>query len=370
MTTPINGPISMFDLHNELSRPVDSNGRPNPISLNDFNIRRIAYVPTGAISLNDLYNIQFEVQVDILVVGGGGGGGGTENTTGGGGGGAGDYLEMYPWLTKGTTSISIGAGGGGGSYQGNGGKGGTTTVSGANESIINYSNWSITSYSYASEGGGAGVAFYQGGSGASGGGGGFGPGEGGLATIPGVTGFNGGSGKGQTHVWAGGGGGGGWGSPGLTPDTYYGGGDGGVGYIWYTNAPGTYQFSLRFAGGGGGGAGGAAGTSTKYGYGGGGIPSDYGAGNGGSNNPLSYAQNGRANLGGGGGGGFGGAAETGRSGTGGANGGSGAVCLRFQAGHARVSHSAGIMNSGATGTAGGTTHFWVGASGTFTILGG
>lgn len=54
MTTPANNPISLTDVMNELR--VANPGRPYPISLNDSDVRALAGVPSGTISMSDLLN--------------------------------------------------------------------------------------------------------------------------------------------------------------------------------------------------------------------------------------------------------------------------------------------------------------------------
>jgi hypothetical protein len=49
MTLPTKGPISLSDVNIELGRPADA-----PISLNDPEVRALAGIPKGPISLDDL----------------------------------------------------------------------------------------------------------------------------------------------------------------------------------------------------------------------------------------------------------------------------------------------------------------------------
>ncbi len=135
MTLPVSGPISLNAVNVELQLSGTTT-----ISLNQSNVRTLAGVPSGAISMSNLYGKAYTVPgnsgiltsgtsftlpstsgltIKILVIGGGGGGGGGSGRTsfsgfftGGGGGGAGAIAYAEASVTPGQSiTYQVGSGG-------------------------------------------------------------------------------------------------------------------------------------------------------------------------------------------------------------------------------------------------------------------
>jgi hypothetical protein len=135
MTLPVSGPISLNAVNVELQQSGTTT-----ISMNQTNVRTLAGVPSGKISMSDLYGKAYTVPGNsgiitsgtsytlpstcgltikvLAIAGGGGGGGGSGRTsysgyfTGGGGGGAGGNSYAVVSVTPGQTiSYNVGNGG-------------------------------------------------------------------------------------------------------------------------------------------------------------------------------------------------------------------------------------------------------------------
>ena len=211
------------------------------ISLNQADVRQLAGVPAGTISMSDLQGKSNTYDVSYLVVAGGGGGG----TDGGGGGGAGGVRTgTYTLTPSAVYTFSVGAGGAAGqNISDNGGD--------SSFGIITATGGGYGGYNIAPHGDNGGVG------GSGGGGASLGVGAAGISG-QGYGGANGGSGGPYN-----GGGGGGAGSAAS-------GGAGGIGYTSsITGSSVTYAI---------GGNGSSSSPSAGYGSGGGGgAPGLYGS---------------------------------------------------------------------------------------------
>lgn len=316
MVLPSSGPITMGQINDELGRPVTQS-----INLDDPEVRELAEVPSGTISMSDFYgktgetgkggtkylpgdgytyhvfnspgpfrwNAPSATQLQYILIGGGGGGSGN-----GGGGGGGAYLAFTPTtLPKGDYDMVVGSGGAGGTAGNPGSNGGTTSFA------------SSTFYMQNAPGGGAGGNFtgFPGGCG----GGSRGPD---TARGDGSVGFPGGGksspgGSSSASGKSAGSGGGGMGSAGrtggeapTTEDRTGGAGGRGVTFAsgWSLPAPVLTpgQPGFRVCGGGGGGATGNRSQAT------GGSSQSW---DGGGRGAASTRNGGNANSRGGGGGG-------------------------------------------------------------------
>ena len=94
MTLPV-GTISMSQVNVELLRPATQT-----ISLNDAQVRGLAGVPSGAISMSQLQGKTYSYAFDLLVVAGGGGGGE-------GGGGAGGFFATSGTFVPGNSYLCL-----------------------------------------------------------------------------------------------------------------------------------------------------------------------------------------------------------------------------------------------------------------------
>ena len=115
MTLPT-GTISMSQVNVELNLSATAT-----ISLNQANVRTLAGVPTGTISMNDLRGKSNTLSVEYLIVAGGGGGAndGFESFYYGGGGGAGGYIAGSAVLNPSVAfTVTVGAGGASGTSRG------------------------------------------------------------------------------------------------------------------------------------------------------------------------------------------------------------------------------------------------------------
>lgn len=312
------------------------------ISLNDSNVRALAAVPSGTISMDDLrgqsaftwtggtpypngffvftssgpysYTATIPTSIEVLIVAGGGNSTSPAGGRRGGGGGGGVRLLTIPVSSPGSGTITVGGGGSPSSAFGF-----TSTAGGSTGPVSPPSPFP-----------------YNGGSGGSGGGGSYPLGSGGSGNTPPTPvrqGYDGGDCLGSFSAQRGAGGGGGGDEAGLAPpnpNPFFPtngeiGGRGGTGFptpsIWNPLEPLVGDGTGRWGGGGGGSGNGS--NQNRRGDvadGGGGIGGLYDP----SPTPISpsyLAQNGQANTGGGAGG-------AGESPNPDVNGGSGVVIVR------------------------------------------
>lgn len=302
---PLNtsGPISLGgsttgqSVNLELGRSATAS-----VSLGETEVRDLAGVSSGAISLSNLYGASAisNYTIEMVLTGGGGGGG---RRAGGGGGAGGVHVVNNITVNLDTTyTITYGAGG-------------AADTSGSNSSA----------FGYTAIGGGRGGTYQD--PGATGGSGGGSRASGySLTTVAGASGTSGqgnDGGDGQSKYWhVAAGGGGGISGAGVDGDanqssTYsFVGGDGGDGnrVQWYSNVYNNY---------GAGGGGGCSRTGATAGSGG-----QYGGGNGGlgsTSQSTNQGSSGQAYAGAGGGGGGDGGGST----YNGAAGGSALIIIRY-----------------------------------------
>ena len=113
MTLPASGPISLSQVNVELELSATAT-----ISLNQANVRRLAGVPSGQISMQDLRGKSNDVSVQYLVVAGGGGGGNNDSNASGGGGAGGLLTNTIAVPATASYLVTVGAGGPGGANNG------------------------------------------------------------------------------------------------------------------------------------------------------------------------------------------------------------------------------------------------------------
>ena len=329
MTLNASGPISLAGTTTGQSIEIEVTGNgTTQISLNDTNVRTLAGVSSGAISMpTDFWGKTYGIaSVSALLVGGGGGG--SCGSRGGGGGGGNVHSVSFSQLTPGTYSVVVGNGGLVGQVTtGAGTVGGTSSFN--------------SQYAYGG-GGGAG----QDGSGYSGcGGGGSGGTSGSGGTGSYSTSTNGAGGS----AGSGGGYAGGYGTCSQGSGGWIAGGGGAGAGASGGNAVQAGRFQDNIPGNGGNGvASSITGSSVYYGGGGGGMgiygggSNAYGSGGLGGGGSGSNGTNG---LGGGGGSGI----ADNSTGTGG----SGVVIISYQS--ATQKATGGTVTSYGTGA----SKYWV-----------
>jgi len=243
------------------------------ISLNQTNVRTLAGVPTGTISMNNLRGKANTLSVEYLVVAGGGGGRAEnfETFSYGGGGGAGGYRTGSAALARSQAfTVTVGAGGADGFSVGSNSTFNSLTSSGGGCGSGTRSGGSGAGGSPADNSAGAGTSG-QGNSGGTGyylsnnppdyieAFGGSGGGGGANAAGQSVSGAVGGAGGAGT-TWSNG--------------TTYAGGGGGLGLYLLFYIPGNYYVTTTYSQGAGGAGGGGSGSSGTANRGGGGSGGD------------------------------------------------------------------------------------------------